>query len=144
MSQQARIVTAAHVYCYINGRRFGRVFSFQWGASTPSEEIDGIDCVETLELAPTRSKVQAQMGIYRTIGDGGIEGPGIQPSSSELQRGKYFSVMLIERLSDTVLFQAEFCKVDSQSWSVVTKDFMKGSVSFKALTWSNEVRPLRR
>ncbi len=141
---QPLIVTGANVLVYVNGKRFGRCVGMDWGASTPSKEIRGIDYPEPIELAPTTSGVHFTLTIWRTKGDGGIEGLGIQAPGTNIARGKYFSVMLIERTSDTVIFQADNCRVEDQSWSHVSKTMVQGRVSCKALTWNNEVKSLRK
>jgi hypothetical protein len=41
-----------------------------------------------------------------------------------------------------VVFQADFCSVESQSWSFEAKGLASGSVSWSALSYRNEVRPL--
>lgn len=137
------IITGAHLIVYINGRPFGRVNHFMYAASTPSKEIGGIDTVELLELAPTVSRVRGVMNLWRTKGDGGAEGAGMAATSIETLRSKYFSIMVVERTSDTIVFRADHARIEDQSWDGVVKDFMKGIIAWKALTWSNEVRPLK-
>jgi hypothetical protein len=139
---RARVVTGAHVFLYINGKPYCRVSAFNWDSSTPSKPIEGIDEVEEIELAPTRARCSIMMSLYRLIGDGGIQGPGIAPPVENLPRGKYISMMLIDRVSDTVLFQADHCRVDRESWNAATKQLVTGSVQLRALSWNNEVRPL--
>jgi hypothetical protein len=138
------IVTGAHVIVYINGQIFGRCIDFRPTMSTPSKEIGGIDNIDLIELAPTVTRTSFTMTVWRTIGDGGVEGLGIAPSIAEIQRGKYFSVMLLERVSDTVLFEARWCRVESQSWGFVSKSLTQGTINCKAITSNNEVRALRR
>ena len=138
------IVAGANVIVYINGKPYGRCIDFRPTIATPSKEIGGIDVTDLVELAPTVQRTSFTMTIWRTKGDGGIEGMGITPTSSELSRGKYFSVMLLERVTDTVLFEARYCKVESQSWGYATKSLVQGTVSCKALTSNNEVKPFKR
>lgn len=136
-----QIVVGADIFVYVNGNRFSRVFNFSFQAQTPSREIGGIDTVEPLELAPTVSRCQGSIGMYRLHGDGGLEGAGITTPAAELPRRKYFSIMLIDRNTDTVLFRADRCWVDEQQWQFGTKVQAQGTAKFKALSWSNEVQP---
>lgn len=136
-----RILVGANVICYVNGSLYGNVISFKWDASTPSRVIGGIDNVEAMELAPTNSLCGWNMSLYRIKGSGGLQGLGISPVSTEIARGKYFTITLIERISDTVIFEAKFCKVDNESWDVAAKSMSIGTVAAKCLSWSNEVRP---
>lgn len=134
------IITGARVVAYINGQRFGRVTDFKFESATPRKPIYGLDSGEPYELAPQTTRITGSLGLYRTVGDGGIEGPGIVARFEDLPREKYFSLTLIERSSDKVIFRADNCAVMSQSWSVSIKGVMMGNFSFEALTWSNEQR----
>lgn len=134
-------MTGAHVVVYINGTAYARVASVSPQMSTPSREVRGIDCQEALELAPTISSVSCSMSVFRTLGDGGAEGPGMSVPPTLLPRGKYFSVMLLEQVTNTILFTANKCRIEEQKWDVAAKSFVRGSINFKALSWNNEVRP---
>ena len=138
-----QIITGTDVLLYINGRRFSRVFSFDFDSSTPSKEIIGVDVTSVIELAPTISRCGGSIGLYRLRGDGGLEGAGISPPVQELPRGKYASIMLVDRITDTVIFSALNCHIEDQKWSIKTKSLMVGSAVFKALTWNNEVKPFK-
>jgi hypothetical protein len=58
---------------------------------------------------------------------------------ANLPRERYFSVMIIERKSDRVLFAADRCSVISQSWQMGAKSMVTGTVEFEGLDWYNEV-----
>ena len=136
-------VTGAHAALYINGRPFGRVTDFQWNYSTPKRELRGIDVVEPVELAVTSGSISCTFSLLRRIADGGAEGAGMAALMENLPREKYFTVMLLERTTDTVLFRADFASVTSQSWSVPARGRVTGSISFSCLSWNNEVTPLQ-
>lgn len=137
MAQQ--LITAARLFVYVNGKKFGRCTSFSWSANTAHREIGGIDSPLPYELAPTRQSVTMQMGLLRTVADGGVEGAGMISHGEDIPTSQYFTVALVERVTDTVVFRADFCSVESQSWQVAAKGVMSGDVSIRALTWSNEV-----
>jgi hypothetical protein len=135
-----RIVSGASVIMYVNGRPFANVIDFKWRHMTPGEEIGGLDSMEAFEIAPTTSRISGTLNLYRLMGDGGLEGAGIVPTAEWLPRGKYFSLALVERLTDTVIFSAQHCHSEDQGWDVQTRKFVMGSMSFKALSYSNEAR----
>lgn len=140
----AKIITAAHVYVYINGKLFGNCAGFRWDPKSPSKPLAGLDTLETVELMPTSSNCDGTMTVYKLRGDGGAEGIGIAAPSAELPRSKYFNFTLVDRLSQTIIFQADYCRVNGQSWNMEPKRFIMGTIQWSALSWSNEVRPLVR
>ena len=139
MSRTKTIVTAG-VLLYVNNKPYGQVKSFRFNSDTPRNAIYGIDSLDPFELAPTVTKVSGSIGLIRTLFDGGVEGAGLTANYEQLPREKYFSITLVEKASDTVLFRADFCSVTRQSWDFEAKEMVKGQVEFEALTWSNEVR----
>lgn len=139
---RAKVVVGAHVTCYINGQPYGRASQFSFRSMTPRKAIYGLDSMDPYELAPTTTKVTGTLRIYRTVGDGGAEGGGLTVPYEDLPREKYFTVQLIDRGSDKVLFQAELCSVVSQSWDVPMKGVVSGTLEFEAISWSNELKAL--
>lgn len=137
----ARVITGARVICYINGVFFGRVFGFNWESMTPQKEIFALDQTEAYELADTTARCSGSMQLYRTVGDGGAQGMGVTNQYPDLSRSKYFTIVLVERNSNTVIFQANRCKVERESWNVPLKNFVTGQLEFKALDWTNEIMP---
>ncbi len=61
----------------------------------------------------------------------------------ELSRQKYYSLMLIEKHSNTILFEGRRCATNGQSWGASTRSYVTGTVEFSAIDWSNELRPVR-
>jgi hypothetical protein len=139
---RARTIVAANVLVYINNLQFGKVRSFSFTSQTPRDPINGIDSLDPFELAPTTTRITARMGLYRTLGDAGAEGAGLTTDYDNLSKEKYFSVVLVERSSDTVIFRADFCSVNSQTWDIVSRELVTGTVEFEALNWSNEIKPM--
>lgn len=135
---RARTIVSAGVKLYVNNAPFGQVTTFRFSSSTPREAIYGIDSLDPQELAPTRTKVSGTIGLIRTSGDGGAEGAGFTTGYEKLSREKYFSLCLIDIQTDLVIFRADYCSVVNQSWDVAAKDFIKGSIEFEALDFSNE------
>jgi hypothetical protein len=138
------IVTGAHVVVYINGSVFGKVTSFGFKSVTARKEIRQVDSVGVQELAPTTTSVSCTMSLYRQMSDGGLEGAGITARYENLPRERYFNVTLVDRVTDSVIFQASQCSVEEQSWTIAPKGLVTGQVAFKALEWSNEVQSSTR
>lgn len=139
---RARVLAGAAVVCYVNGIPFGRVTHFSWRSNTPRRAIYGLDVVDPSELAPTITKCVGSIKLYRTIGDGGLQGAGMSAGYEDLPRERYFTLQLVDRGSDQVLFQAEYCTTTNESWDASSKSIVTGSLEFEALAWSNEIKPL--
>lgn len=134
-----KLVVAAKVLVYINGRLFGRCTSFQWTSRTPRRKIHVIDIQHPVELGATTVDVDWSMGVLRVIGDGGLQGAGVVAQQTDLSREKYFSLALVERSTGATIFKADLCATDSESWSVVAKDRMLGQANGSGIVWVNEV-----
>jgi hypothetical protein len=132
-------MVGAGVVLYVNNRPFGKVTGFRFQSATPRDATYGIDALDPIELAPTRTKINGTLSLLRTLGDGGAEGAGFTAPYEYLSRERYFSLALIDRQSDSVIFRADYCSVTNQSWDVQPKEQIKGVLEFEALDWSNEV-----
>lgn len=136
---QSNLMVGAKVVMYINGKPFAKVTGFSWSSSTMRRPLYGIDSSQPYELVPTVTRVAGNVSLLRGIADGGLEGAGVTPNFAFLTREKYFSVTLVERTTDTVLFHATNCSATSQSWDVPARGYVTGQMQFEALTWNNEV-----
>ena len=134
-----KILTGANLVVYLNSRPYGVVQSFSWNEDTPSDAIGGVDTPNTVELASTTSSVSGSMTIWRLAADGGLEGAGMKTTSANLARGKYFSLLVRDRVTDQIFFHASKCRVGKQSWSAQVKAMVSGTVAFQALDCDNEV-----
>lgn len=123
---------------YINGQPYGLVTDFAWTAETPKKPLYTIDVMEALELAPTLTKVTGSLGVMRITGTGGLEGAGMAAPQSALSRERYFSLVLKDRSTDVIIFQALRCSVTSQHWQANARGFLTGTVQFEAIDWANE------
>ncbi len=137
-----KITTGSQVNLYINGAPYAKVLGFSFAVATPKREIRGIDSSDPSEFAITTQSVTGQLEIYRLTGDGGLEGSGIVAPLNLLTKEKYFSMALVDSLTDGLLFAAQNCTVENQSWDIRTKALVTGSMSFKALSWTNEASPV--
>ena len=135
---KSSLVTSPKVTCYINGVDTGRVTGFRWTSDTPRNEIFALDSVTPYEEAPTICRCTGSLNLLRTINDGGIEAIGMTAHSSQMVREMYFTLTLIERTTDTLLFRADYCSVINQTWSVEERSIVRGVVNFSGLYWNNE------
>lgn len=135
---RSRLGTSARVILYINGRPYAAVVAFRWDSFTGKRAIVGIDSMDAYELAPTVNKCTGTLTLLRTVGDGGAEGAGLLAHFGEVPKEKYFSLSLVDRLTDTQLFRADECSATNQSWDVPTKGRILGTLTFEALRWNNE------
>jgi hypothetical protein len=138
---RSHLATAARVILYINGQPYAQATSFRWDSATPARALYGLDCGEPYELAHTVTKITGQIGLLRVVGDGGLEGAGVVQHFADVPKGRYFTLALIDRVTDTQLFRADRCKATSQSWNVPSKGRIEGTLTFEALDWSNEALP---
>jgi hypothetical protein len=135
-------LSAPQVALYVNGNQFGRVNSFSYSVDTPRRKLNTVDSLIPFELATMGTHISGAMTIYRTVLDGAAEGAGMVAPIDELPREKYFSIVLVDLTTQVVIFQADFCSVEQQSWSIASKSLITGSVAWSALSYQNEVRPL--
>jgi hypothetical protein len=133
-----RVTVGASVLVYVNNQPYGKAKSFRMESLTPRDPVNGIDSLDPLELAPTKTAVRGTLEVFRTRGDGGAEGSGMTTSFEKLPREKYFSVTLVDRLTTKVIFRADYCSVVSQSWDFNSKEMVRGVIQFEALDWTNE------
>lgn len=139
---QSRLLQGARLAVYIDGRRFAQAYGFRFRSDTVKNEIRGIDNPEAYELATATASVSGSLSLWRLIGDGGAEGAGFTVAYPELTRERYFSIVLVERATQLVVFQADRCSLVSQSWDMPSKNYVTGTLDFKAINFSNETQVL--
>lgn len=134
----SKTVSGASSKLFINGRVYPYATSIRWVASTGRKEIFGIDQSTPFELSPGNDTIQGTVEVVRIRSSGGLEGAGITASERLVLQEKYFSLLLIDRTTDTVLLQIDDASLMEQSWNVINKSIMTGSFTFKGIGWSNE------
>ncbi len=139
---KSKSTTGAGYKLYINNRIFGVTTGFEWSSEVGRRPIYGLDNVNPFELAPSVNSVRGKVDCVRIRLDGGLEGRGITAGSTDqdIISEKYISIVLIDRLTDTVIFRCDQCAVQSQSWRVDAKNVMRGNFSFLGIEWSNEAQ----
>lgn len=132
------LIVGAHCIAHINSRRFANVISLDYDITSVHKENRGIDYLMPTELTPISLSLSGSMQIYRLHRDGGIEADGMIPDWGQLTRGKYFSLMILDRSTDTIILEADKCVIQKQSWRVATKAFVMGTIGFSGLVYKNE------
>jgi hypothetical protein len=135
----AKIIPGARVLLYINGVAFGRVYGFRWQSSNGQKLIYALDSSSAYEAIPTQAHASGTVNVYRTSNDGGAEGAQLTTRFSDIVRQRYFTVALIDRVTLEVLFEADRCALQTQSWDVPVRGFVTGVLAFEALEWDNSV-----
>lgn len=135
-----RLITAARILVFINNRLYGRCGGISWQSVTPKKAARSVDIPYVQEYMPTTFEVTGSMTVYRMIGDGGTEGAGIQAAQIDISREKYFTMILVERSTDTAILQIDNATVQSQSWSVSAKGVLMGQIGFSGIISTNEAK----
>jgi hypothetical protein len=78
--------------------------------------------------------------MYKIHGDGGNEASGLVATWNSMTREKYFSLLVLDRVTDTVLVQVDKCVVTNQSWVIQPKSFVIGTVAFSGFDYSNDTQ----
>jgi hypothetical protein len=132
------IVTSPQCVVYINSIPFARCTSFTYHVNSPVRELHGIDILEPIELVPTVLTVGGNFTMLRLHGDGGAEAAGILATWNKMTKEKYFSITLMDRKIDSILFQCNKAKATSQSWQIQPKSLLIGNIAFSGITYNNE------
>jgi hypothetical protein len=137
MPTSSTIIVGAQCVVYLNGKPFAHSSGIQYQVNSPHKAIYGIDTLLPLDMVPGQLGYTASMTMYRMRQMGGIEGDGLCPSWDAATRGKYFSLILVDRASSDILFEGQKNIVTQQAWSVFTKQIVTGSVTFTGLFYDN-------
>lgn len=131
-------VRGADVQIFVNGAPLNVAVAVRWQADPGRHAIYGIDQYTPFELAPGQAVIKGTLDIVRQHLDGGVEGRGVAAPERLLLLEKYFSLAVIDRLTDSVLLVIDNASVEGQQWAVSAKGDLTGSFSFVGLGWSNE------
>jgi hypothetical protein len=131
------IVSAPKVRLYINGQPFGRVVDFSWSSEIPRRPLHCVDQLDPIELIPGPARCSGSISVVKVVNDGGAESAGIVAPFTAVSLEKYFSLTLVDIVSDNVIFNADQCSLTSQSWQVPSRGTVRGNFVFEALNWGN-------
>lgn len=131
------IICGPHTVVYINGKPFSQVSSLDYNIASPYRVITGIDTLLPLDTAPQSLSYTASMNVYMIRGRGGIEGEGMSATWEAATRGKCFSILVIDRMTQNILFEGRKNRATGQSWHLAAKSIVTGTVQFTGLFYSN-------
>lgn len=131
------VICGPHAVVYINGKPFAQVSSIDYNIASPYRVITGIDTLLPLDTAPQSLSYTASMQLYLIRGRGGIEGEGLSATWEAATRGKYFSILVIDRLTSNILFEGRKNRATGQQWRIAAKSLVTGTVQFTGLFYSN-------
>jgi len=134
----SRLTVGSHVVAYINSKMYAKVSNIQLRMTSTKRHLHTIDTLQPAELVPLSTEVGGTLTVYKLKNDGGVEGAGLAAEFKNLVMGKYFSLSLVDRSTDTIIFNLPQCSVESQNWDINTKRYLIGQIGFSALSWNNE------
>lgn len=135
----SKISHGSRVILYINGQALGIATSFDFTSDTSRKEIRGIDVPYPQELGATTVSVSGNIGLLRLALDSGAQGYGLISPQIDVSKEKYISILLVDRVLDTVVFQCDFANITSERWSVPSKGIITGTLSFSGIIWNNSL-----
>jgi hypothetical protein len=135
------LIVGAHAVLYINGMPYAYVSDIDVSIASPQKPLHGIDYLQPLEAAPGPLSYNVSAQIYRHRGSVGIEGDGFVPMWNNATRGKYFSAIIMDRITSTVMFESQKNLVTGQNWRV-NRGFIMGQVSWQGIDYSNDSETL--
>jgi hypothetical protein len=131
------IICGPQVVVYINGKPFAQVSSIDYNISSPYRIITGIDTLLPLDTAPQSLSYTASMQVYMLRGRGGLEGEGLTATWEAATRGKYFSILVMDRVTSNIIFEGQKNRATGQQWHIATKSIVSGTVQFTGLFYGN-------
>lgn len=134
----SNLVTSPYAVCYINSIPFARCCGLNYSILSPKKEIRGIDLLQPIELIPTSLSVYGTIQVYKLRVDGGAEAAGLIATWQKMTKEKYFSLMVLDRSTDSVLIQSNRCSVLDQNWSIQPKNFVTGTIKWSGIDYMNE------
>lgn len=129
-------IAGGDLLVYFNGELLGIAETFDYAVDYGRKEIRVIDTLLPIEEAPTQVAVGGSFSVWRTDNTAGLEGLGVVARDFALSRERYFSIRVVNRQTDTIVFKCDMASVKNQSWSVQAQGLMKGTFSFSGIGWS--------
>ena len=132
------VVCGAHAVVYVNARPYARVSLIDFQSAEPQREVRVVDSLDVAEEVPTGVSFRVGLSVYRLHGDGGAEGGGLAVPRRDMAVQKLFSLLVVDRVNDLVLFRADRCKLVAQRWTI-GKGMVTGSLQANLMDLGNEV-----
>lgn len=132
------ILTSPSLRVFINNKVYGKVTSFSHTVDRGLRTRRGVDELLPAEIVEGPVTVRGQMDVIRLRYDAGLEGGGLVALPGRIPLEKYISIRVIDRRSDTVVFQADQARVLAYNFVVRPRDRVHLSLSFEAIGYTNE------
>lgn len=129
----------ANALCYVNGILMGRVSRFDYDYTIMVQEARGLDFPMPFELMPGMIQIGGKLALFRLSGDGGTQGMGLMPQVPDFSRMKYSTITIVDRYNGTAFFKSDLVMASQEAWGVPAKGLVEGSLTFKAIAFSNEM-----
>jgi hypothetical protein len=136
---QPQLLATPHLKLYINARVAGFVVGMSYSIETPHRSLEAIDNISSQELAVATYKIRANFNVICPRSTLGLEGAGVAYSLNQLPLGKYLNIILLDKVTDKIVFQMEQAVVDSQNWQIQPKGLMSGQFSVTGIVGSSDV-----
>jgi hypothetical protein len=137
MSSKSSIICGPETVVYINGKPFAQVSSIDYSISSPYRDVTGIDTLLPLDTVPQSLSFKGSMNVYMLRGRGGLEGEGISTTWESATRGKYFSLLVLDRATSDIIFESRKNRATGQQFRLAAKSIATGVVQFTGLFYSN-------
>lgn len=127
-----KIAKAADGFLSVNGKRVYAATSFGLDVETIWSEEYGLDGSLPAEFSPSIQRVFGEIGLIRTVGDGGPEGGGMGAPFPVSQRAQYATLQYEDRAGVTLWSCEGMVVFIKQSWRTAAKGLQTGSITWKA------------
>jgi len=140
MTQAAsnKVMGGSQILVFINGFPWGNCRSIRLRIVNTSKKLFGLDSAFPFDNIPTTIQVDGTIELYKLVGDGGLEGQEITAPPLLVQNSMFASIILINRISQEVIFRSDTCLVQSQDWDIPSRGIISGSVGFTAIDWTSD------
>jgi hypothetical protein len=136
------LIVTAHTVLYINGMPYANVSEITPSITSPQKVLRGIDYLPGIETAPMPLEYTVSTTVYRRKNHGGLEGDGLVPGWDVATRGKFFSAIIMDRVTSEILFESQKNQITSQAWRIAPKSLLIGQITWVGLGYSNDSETL--
>lgn len=134
----SNLITSAHCIAYINTVPLARTCGLTCNIDSPRKAVHCVDTLEPVELITTSLSASGTLQIYRLHLDGAAEAAGMIATWTSALREKYCSLMVLDRLTDSVIIEVDNFCVTGQQWSFQPKAYLIGTLSWTGFGYSND------
>ena len=136
------LIVTPNIVLYINGMPYAHVSEITPTITSPQKILRGVDYLPGIETAPMPVEYNVSAVLYRKKQSGGLEGEGFIPRWNKATRGKYFSAIIMDRITSEILFETQKNQIISQSWRFSPKMILMGQVNWIGLGYTNDSETL--